>query len=305
MHLPQAIIDRNPKIKAFIKDNTPYTDMLQQKDSRLKALFKKNPLCKEIYEAENRPKEFYEEVNMMVREIYGVFPDFPFPVLELLDSECAQKIVKKPSELLLRINLNYSKDEIMYVLEKFIDSKVDEYRKNHKVEIKRKQPEKWITYLQIWDLKNGYPPPSGRDLTSKLNAILFEDFENKGRPWTYEEIAKYIYPDTTTPEKLLSAIDKVKKQYRAAYKLIHGKKYNPRKAKLQIEQFRQHNKIVTCDSCPENPHCETLCPPMVEQIAKLEVTLKERLVSTSKSTDIEKLTTNNKKLSSDDQFKCR
>lgn len=52
MNLPQAIIDRNPKIKAFIKDNTPYTDLLQQKDPRLKALFKKNPLCKEICEAD-------------------------------------------------------------------------------------------------------------------------------------------------------------------------------------------------------------------------------------------------------------
>ena len=50
-------------------------------------------------------------------------------------------------------------------------------------------------------------------MASRLQAIAFQLDEDKNRPWTYEEIAKYVYPDTTTPEKLESAVDKVKKQY--------------------------------------------------------------------------------------------
>jgi hypothetical protein len=261
MNLTGDIANRNPKINA-LKNRRHWKEVLKDGDLGFSM----------------------EEYDKIFKEVYGgVFPRYTFPVWRL------DKLEEKPFDLVLKIDLNYSKDELMYVIEKFVFSEVDKYRKNHKVKIKRKQPEKWIEYLEIWDLKSGYPPPPNRDLASRLNAISFRDSEKKGRPWTYEEIAKYIYPNTTTPEKLKSAINRVKKQYRAAYNLICGEKYNPQKAKKQIGTFRQQNKIVTCDSCPDKPHCETLCPSMSEDLANLEVKQKHRIISTSKFTDVETL----------------
>jgi hypothetical protein len=275
MNLPGDIARRNPKIRSLMS-RRHWKEVLKDGDSG----FSK------------------EEYDKLVKATYGeVFPQFVFPVWRL------DKLEEEPFELVLKIDLNYTKDEIMYVIEKFVSSEVDKYRKNHKVKIKRKQLEKWIEYLEIWDLKSGYRPPPKRNTASRLNAISFRDFKKKGQPWTYEQIAKYIYPDTTTPEKLESAIDKVKKQYRAAYNLICGEKYNSHKAKKQIDQLRQQNKIVTCDSCPDKPHCITLCPPMLEDVAGVEIKQQHHLVGSSKSTDLENFKKSSRKLPADKQFK--
>ncbi len=241
-----------------------------------------------------------DEYEKLFKEIYGdVFPRHPFPVWRLNELE------DKPYWLVLKIDLNYTKDEIMYRLNKFVSYATEEYRQKHIVKVKRKHVEKWVDYLEIWDLKNGFPPPKDRGMASRLEAISFQLDEDKGREWTYEEIAKYVYPDTTTPEKLESAIDKVKKQYRAAYSLICGEKYNSRKAKKQIAQLRQQDKngVITCDSCPDKPRCITPCPSILEEVAIVEVKRQEQLAKTSKFTDLEKLETSSKKLPSDDQFK--
>ena len=277
MNLPGDIARRNPKIRSLMS-RRHWKEVLKDGDSG----FSK------------------EEYDKLVKATYGeVFPQFVFPVWRL------DKLEEEPFELVLKIDLNYTKDEIMYVIEKFVSSEVDKYRKNHKVKIKRKQLEKWIEYLEIWDLKSGYPPPPNRNTASRLNAISFRDFKKKGQPWTYEQIAKYIYPDTSTPEKLESAIDKVKKQYRAAYNLICGEKYNPRKAKKQIDQLRQQNtnEIVLCDRCPDKPHCITLCPPMLDDLAGLEEKQQHHLVGSSESTDLENFKKSSRKLPADKQFK--
>lgn len=277
MDLPGDIAKRNPKIHALMS-RRHWKETLKDGD----------------------PGFSTDEYEKLFKEIYGdVFPLHPFPVWRLNELE------DKPYWLVLKIDLNYTKDEIMYSIEKYVSSEVDKYRKNHKVKIKRKQLEKWIDYLEIWDLKNGFPPPKGRDMASRLEAIGFQSDEDKSRPWTDEEIAKYIYPDTTTPEKLESAIDKVKKEYRAAYNLICGEKYNPRKAKRQIYQLRQQNtnEIVLCDRCPDKPHCITLCPPMLDDLAGLEEKQQHHLVGSSESTDLENFKKSSRKLPADKQFK--
>jgi len=259
MNLPALIIERNPKIKALYKNNVI-------------------------------PEESNEEFNRIIRETYGVFPGFPFPVLDLIDAE------KKPSELLLRIDLNYSKDEIMYVLEKFVTSKIKEYRENHKLKIERKYPQKWVKYLEIWDLKNGDPPWVQTGDTK----MPFGTKKKDSRSWTYEEIAKYIYPDMQAPDQLKSAINKVKKQYGAAYKLICGEKYKPKEIKKRIDEL----DVGYCFNCPDQ-HCKEtseICPKVFEELERIEVKRSHKLISKQQHSDLEQFTKSQKKPTAEKQF---
>ncbi|MFO7556524.1 MAG: hypothetical protein R6W88_15090, partial [Desulfobacterales bacterium] len=57
-------------------------------------------------------KEYYKEYDHIFHEIWGdIFPTFPYPVLQRED------LSKGPSELILTIDLNYTKDEIMFRVE--------------------------------------------------------------------------------------------------------------------------------------------------------------------------------------------
>ncbi|MFC1814444.1 hypothetical protein ACFL0M_00580 [Thermodesulfobacteriota bacterium] len=233
-------------------------------------IIQRNPQIKALYKNHVIPEESKGEFQRIVEEIYGVFPMSPFPVLDLVNKK------NEPNELFLRIDLNYSKDEIMYILEKFVTNKIKEYKENHTVKTNRKHPQKWIKYLEVWDLKNGDPPWEQTGNTKMPFGV-----KKKGsRPWTYEEIAKYLYPDKQTPDELARAVDGAKKQYRAAYKLICGEDYNPRNRNNTIERLKgSKNKKIECDSCIERPNCKELCPPILEDLAKIYVGQQHLLVS--------------------------
>ena len=174
----------------------------------------------------------------------------------------------------------------MYVLEKFINAKVEEYRKNHKLKIQRKHSQKWVKYLEIWDLKNGDPVWVQTGDTKMPFGIKKKD----GRPWTYEEIAKYIYPDMQAPDQLEKAVDKVKKDYRAAYKLICGEDYDPKMAEQRLNLFRNENidGVALCNKCPVYKFCKEPCPNMLEYLERFEGKQSELLVGNPAIMDLNK-----------------
>jgi hypothetical protein len=171
--------------------------------------------------------------------------------------------------MILRIDLNYTKDEIMERILQFIETGIKNYKKNRKNKFQRKTVEKWQKYLEIWDLKNGDPTwikcddgfkfPRGRNAKNRI-------------PWTYEEIAKYIYPEMKKPDELEKAIDKVKKDYRAAYKLIYGENYNLIKQDKRLFRYRNKNtdKETLCDRCRVKNTCKYLCSNMLEHLENFE-----------------------------------
>jgi len=235
----------------------------------------------------------YREFDKLFTEIFGeVFPKFPFPVLRDKQHE------KRPSELVLKIDLNYTKEEIFNSVERFFDSAANKYKSDHRIKHQRKNPQKWLDYLEIWDLRRGNGPWTKLDDGFKIPPHLFK---SKSSPWTFEWIAKYKYPEAQEPEDLQRAINRVKKQYKAAYKLICGEKYNPEDAKQRFNQFVEdnNNERVLCDKCKEKPYCEDLCPLMLEELAKYEVKRKELPVSNRGKIDLEKFKKSRKSPSAD------
>jgi len=87
---------------------------------------------------------------------------------------------------------------------------------------------------------------------------------------TFEEIAKYKFPEALTPEKLKKAIDSIKKQFCAAKKLILGNDYDPEKSKIILSELRP---LQLCDTCSDK-RCERnggdLCPSMIEYLESIE-----------------------------------
>ena len=200
---------------------------LAYRNPRLKALHQKYPRHFVDKAIDPSSSAINKEIEKLFKEIYGeTFPSFPFPAMRLDEYE------NDPSELILRIDLNYTKDEIMQAVEGFVIEFHEKHLKGRSTIFERKIPQKWQTYLEIWDLKNGDPPwlDFGDGLKTPRPAK-----KGKRRPWRYEEIAKYLYPDSKSPEQLNKAVDKVKKQYRAAYELICGEKYNAKKAKIILK----------------------------------------------------------------------
>jgi len=266
----------------------------------------RNPKIKALQEKHNNglftDKLYHKEFDRLFKEIYGeVFPDFPFPVLRIEEFE------KSPDELVLRIDLNYTKNEILFIAEKYVDTELEKYRKNHTVKYKRKKPTKWIDYLEIWDLKNGDPPwiKVGK---IKLPYELATGKQGKQKnPWTYEEIAKHLYPNDQTPEEMSKAIDRVKKQYRAAYKLICGKEYNPGEIENQKAHIKAKNKEqeFPCAQCPDQ-HCKETgeaCPLLLKYLESFEVKQQHKLVDNFEKLDIEQYQQTNKRLpTAEEQF---
>jgi len=235
----------------------------------------------------------YREFDKLFAKIFGeVFPKFPFPVLRDKQHE------KRPSELVLKIDLNYTKEEIFFAVERFFDSAEIKYKSDHHIKHQRKNLQKWLDYLEIWDLRSGNGPWTKLEDGFKIPPSLFK---SEGSRWTFEQIAKYKYPEAKEPDELQRAIDRIKKQYKAAYKLICGEKYNPEDAKQRLNQFvaDNNNERVLCDKCKEEPYCDCLCPTMEEELAKYEVKRKELLVPYPGKKDLEKFSKSSKSSSAD------
>jgi len=272
MNLAGDIACRNPKIKALQEkyNNGLFTDELYRK-----------------------------EFDRLFKEIYGeVFPRFAFPVWRL------EQFERDAHELILSIDLNYTKDEIMFIVEKYVANEAEKYRNEHTVKHKRKKPAKWIEYLEVWDLKDGDPPWIKVGSTKLPYELAIGKEGKQGDPWTYEEIAKHLYPNEQTQKEVKKAIDRVKKQYRAAYRLICGKKYDPREIEYQKAKNKEQGSL--CDQCPDK-HCKETgeaCPRLLEELEKLEVKQQHLLVSKVEQLDIERYKTTGKKYpTADEQFR--
>ena len=249
----------------------------------------------------NDENGYRSEYDRLFKEIYGeVFPRFPFPVMRM------EELEKSPSELFLRIDLNYTKEEIMFIVEKYVTSLTEKYRASHLVKHKRKSPLRWLQYLEIWDLKDGQPPWVKVGNIKLPYELTTGKTGQKGKSWTYEEIAKHLYPNKQTPKELIKAIDKVKKDYKAACKLICGKKYDPREIEEQKALIGEGNrdKALKCDTCPDRPQCMTLCPPMLRELERVEVKQQHKRVDDLTQLDIEDYQTTRKKYpTADEQFR--
>jgi hypothetical protein len=136
-------------------------------------------------------------------------------------------------------------------------------RSKERIKHQRKHPEKWQDYLEIWDLKDGYQP--WIDLGDGIKAPRWKKMN---RPWTYYEIAKYKYPYPLSPRKQDTAIEKIKKQYRAAYKLICGEKYDPVERKKRADAKKEE---ILCPDCPEREYCTESCPALERAQARIEL----------------------------------
>lgn len=261
------------------------------RNPRMKALEEKYPnrFLDKILRPSDEP--YYKEYDILFKKIYGeIFPTYPSPVLRIDEFE------ESPSELVLRIDLNYTKDEIMFIVDQFVASEVEKYKKNRTSKYKRKNPKKWMKYLEIWDLKDGEPPW----IEAAGIKIPYGKKKKRGRPWTYKEIAKHLYPKEQTPEEMNKAIDRVKKQYRAAYRLICGKEYNPREIENQKAHIKAKNKEqeFPCDQCPDQ-HCKETgeaCPRLLKYLESFEVKQQHKLVDNLERLDIERYQKTNKRL---------
>ena len=269
MNLAQDLVNRNPWLSEL---NEKYPNHFILKGSNLEKKTSK-----------------LNELDKRFAEIYGdVFPTHPFPI-EMLNNN--DKI--DPSKLLLKIDLNYTKDELRAAFDGFMVGAHNNYLKNKNKKIQRKYPKKWINYLEIWDLRDGFDfwirDSEGIPLAPSMKKLK--------RRMTYEEIAKRKYPDALSPKELEKAIDRVKKQYRAAFKLICGKKY---KAK-ELDKIRSSNDKL-CDECESRADCKEACPALLKALKNEEIS--EQNLVVAGTVDMEKYETTGKKaLSSDQQFK--
>jgi hypothetical protein len=251
---------------------------LARRNPWMKDLDKKYP--NRFYDLNPDNDPYYAEFDKRFAEIYGeVFPTFFSPTLLLED------VQKRPSEITLRIDLNYTKEEIMHRIERIVHWGIKNYQKSRSKKYERKVPRKWRDYLEVWDLKAGENP-----WIKDSEGVPFAPRMPRGKkhPWTYEEIARHKYPNEQNPEDLKRAINRVKKQYRAACELIYGAKYDPAKVKQDKERISSETKgQITCDKCPDKLQCKDLCPSMVEELKKLEVDQQHFIPRDIKSSDIE------------------
>jgi hypothetical protein len=223
-----------------------------------------------------------ENFDNLCEQIYGGSFPFVFPVWRASETDA------KPWYLNLSIDLRFNKDEIMYRLKKWIDKEWANYHKTKRKHVQRRHVEKWVEYLQIWDLRRGIPPATSQQI---LN-VLWPDEDKKGHPWTYERIAKYLNQTAAeSPKELLKQIDKVKKEYRAAYRLIFGEVYNHSKTLLKVKEAQQNGFAPSraCKSCIDRGSCRELCPDMIEDIARFEIKQAHLITDKPLSSDIEKL----------------
>jgi len=237
MNLAQDLAYRNPRLK-------PLMDLCPN-------FFINKSLC-------NPPCEdptVAQEIEQLFSEIYGdIFPTFPWPVIEMPD------LSNDTSEAVFKIDLNYTKDEIMAMLEKFVSAHLRIYKENHRQLFLRKIPIKWLDYLELWDLRG--------------------------------------------PDVLETAINRVKKQYRSAYRLITGETYNPKLIQERLDKVSSSDvgQKRQCDTCPDKPFCEELCPDMLESLALVEGKQQEFIVPNLAKTDLDQYVKTTKKPTADKQF---
>lgn len=99
-----------------------------------------------------------------------------------------------------------------------------------------------------------------------------------------------------TPEKLRKAVNKVKKQYKAAIKLICGKKYNIGELnELKCKIDNSYRTVKSCDECPDKPSCKDYCPSLLEELATIEVKQQHKIIDSLNSVDIDEFHTKRKK----------
>jgi len=253
MNLAQDLVNRNPWLSDL---NDKYPNHFILKPLNMKETTKLNDL------------------DIRFAEIYGdVFPSFPFAIVQLNEND-----ITDPSKLILRIDLNYTKDELRVAFDGFMVGAHNNYLKNKDKKFQRKHPKKWIDYLEIWDLMDGYD----FWLRDRKGKPMAPSMKKLKRRMTYEEIAKRIYPNALSPKELKKAIDRVKKQYRAASKLICGKKYNAK----ELDKKRRGSDIL-CDTCDSKADCPGYCPEMIRHLKEdIDVSRKESL--TNSPMDIEK-----------------
>jgi hypothetical protein len=136
-------IDRNLEIQMNLAND------LASRNPKLKPYLDKNPKMF-ISRGFGQTDSFDKDFELLFREIHGDI--FPFQISPVLRDK---KNEKSSYEMLLRIDLNYTKDEIMERVTQFVDAGINNYRKNRKAKLQRKTVEKWQKYLEIRDLKNG------------------------------------------------------------------------------------------------------------------------------------------------------
>lgn len=171
----------------------------------------------------------YEKLIQREREIFGdIFPFFPFPVQNLTQYETREHKIKE-HELILCIDLRYTKEEIEYKVKQHIDEVYADHHKKAVSKFKKKSPLKWERYLKVYDLRKGRTTWSiwapdhipVKESACQLDDDLFYTFN----PRSIEEIAKYLYKDKIDPlkpETLKKAQDKVMKDMTRARVLISG-----------------------------------------------------------------------------------
>jgi hypothetical protein len=171
----------------------------------------------------------------------------------------------------VQVDTSRSKREILAEVGKIVDI-LREIRRIEgiRVPVQRQHLAKYDDYLRVWDLR-----------------------ESKH---TFEQTAKIMYPgDYSDPVSRQTAIDRVKKQFGAAYKHIYGKDYvaRPRRAVKKTDLRK------SCDTCAARESCTELCPEvlyyieqgqrgssrelLVEDLDVAEKTFLERRVGKTKS----------------------
>ena len=119
-------------------------------------------------------------------------------------------------------------------------------------------------------------------MLAKSQRDRWQEWENQRKVWdmraekkSYREIAMKLRRPN---EPLIKAKDRIKKQFRAAYELIMGEKYDPKKYK----EILRSKKLKSCKECPNYP-CKDGCPALFTELASVEKKkLRETLVDEKK-----------------------
>ncbi len=183
---------------------------------------------------DNPSGENYETLIRREREIWGdVFPYGLFPVSALTKAEIdrlSHQERMNEHEVLLRIDLRYSLEDIMSMVHQNIAEEHGNYRVKAKNKFIRKHVDKWFRYLQVYDLRMGRTTwvmhEYGLIPIKKKNLSIDEDGFYEFKPLNIEMIAKYVYQmeiDPLDPRSIRKACNRIIKDYLAALELISGR----------------------------------------------------------------------------------
>jgi hypothetical protein len=307
-YLGQDIIARNPRVRA-LQEKYPQLGIIH--DQVLLAPYYKEfeDLCREIW-GEGFPVSSYQPVQIVEDEGFKaglrgarerkqkLWPGVSKASRANHKYKWGMRTLERSgwpfdSTLTVKIDLDCTKEEIMTSLERKVDIAIENHKIGGDHEAKRKNPQKWIECLEVWDMKWGAP-----EWIVQGGRKIYLD-QKKTRPFgNFEQIAKHKNPNAQTPDELRKASDRVKKQFKAADKLIHGK--NPKvtaKSRTLQKDF--------CRQC-RHQHCKetgVLCPAVKKELARIEVKQKHKLIGDSWTSDaMPSSPTRKKYLRADDQF---